>query len=172
MKLASWHLFPGGRSEKMSPVNGTPSTANNYVMTLSIVNVWSMEPAEKSDVKPFDPGQLWKLYFAYSTSDVPRKRTRMPENFFFFFLAYAVGKRFSLVLSGRHLCIWYLVGILFKSVLPVLEFLNMPRPWLCSHIVLIIHSRGRWRHTAAKENRCKYDNKTHLVVCNALILCL
>lgn len=62
-------------------------------------------------------------------------------------------------------------------MIPVLEFLKMPSP-SCSNIVLIIHSHERLSkqkdggHMAAKENRCKYNNETHLVVCNALILCL
>lgn len=130
-------------------------------------------PAEKSDVKTCDLGQLWKVYFAYSMGDVPRKWTWMPENFF------GIRSRQAIVigLNGRHLCIWYLVLLLYKSMIPVLEFLKMPSP-SCSHIVLIIHSQERLSkqkdggHMAAKENRCKYNNKTHLVVCNALILCL
>lgn len=130
-------------------------------------------PAEKSDVKTCDLGQLWKVYFAYSMGDVPRKWTWMPENFF------GIRSRQATVigLNGRHLCIWYLVLLLYKSMIPVLEFLKMPSP-SCSHIVLIIHSQERLSkqkdggHMAAKENRCKYNNKTHLVVCNALILCL
>lgn len=129
-------------------------------------------PAEKSDVKTCDLGQLWKVYFAYSMGDVSRKWTWMPENF----LGIRSRQAIVIGLNRRHLCIWYLVLLLYKMT-PVLEFLKMPSP-SCSHIVLIIHSQERLSkqkdggHMAAKENRCKYNNKTHLVVCNALILCL
>lgn len=178
VKLVSQKLFPGGHvpvwSEKSPCWRNTKHCKQLcYDSFYCEVLIHGGSPAEKSDVKTCDLGQLWKLKFAYWMGDVHSKWTWMPENFFGIRIKQAI----VIGLNGRHLSIWYLVLLLYKSMTPVLEFLKMPSP-SCSHIVLNYTltreavQAAWWRHMATEENRCKYNNKTHLVVCNALILSL